>query len=191
MQHIRLGETTAALIGIQFTTVLTANLTSRVNGATLANAGITVKIKKGGVGAAVAGGAGSFTAVDDTNAPGVREYIPSSSELVLGVSTFIFTAAGGVEPREIPVMVTPEDPYRPVTFGTAVTGTLTTGAFSTSQTETTTDAWKDALIEFLSGPNIGSVRKITGYNGSTKVITVNDALPATPTNGDKYRLITR
>lgn len=114
MQIIKLGETTAAQIEIPFTTVSISNLQTRLTGAQLPNSSITVYIKKGGVGSAVAGGAGTFTTVDDTNAAGVRGYRPSTGELVQGISTFIFTGTNGgntMEPREVPVMVINDDPY--------------------------------------------------------------------------------
>lgn len=194
MQLIRLSETTAGLIEVPFTSVLSSSLTSRISGATLPNSGITCYIKKGGVGAAVLG-TGTFTTVDDTHALGVRGYQPASGELPLGVSTLIFTGTN-MEPREVPVMVVNDDPYRPVYYGALVAGTLTTAAFSTNRTEATTDAWKDALIEFLSGPNVGSVKPVGAYNGTTKVFTlattpVAYTLPATPTVGDVFRIVTR
>jgi len=192
MQIIRLNETTAALIEIPFTSVLATNLQSRILGSTLANSGISVWIKKGGTQAAVAGGAGAFTATDDTNAPGVRGYRPAVAELVLGVSTFVFTGTN-MEPREVPVMVVNDDPYRPDYYGTATTGTLTLTSFTTDRTEATSDHWKDSIVEFLTGANAGVVKKIGSYNGTTKAITLASglALPNVPTNGDKFRLITR
>lgn len=189
MQHIRIGESINALIEIPFTTVLAANLQSRILGSTLANASIVVKIKQGGVTTAVTG-TGTFTPVDDTNAPGVRGYRPAAGDLVAGISTFIFTGTN-MEPREVPVMITAEDPYRPCYFGTAITGVLSTVSFSSDRVETTQDAWRNCMIEFLTGPNAGNVEKVSGYNGSTKVFTLAAALPATPTNGDKFRIITR
>jgi len=194
MQRIRLGETTAALIEIQFTSVLASNLQSRILGSTLANSGITVKIKKGGVGAAVSGGAGSFTTVDDTNAPGVRGYCPAVAELVLGVNTFVFTGTN-MEPREVPVMVIPEDPYEPAYFGAVVSGTLTTSAFTTNRTETTPNAWANCLIEWLTGPNVGNVTKVGAFTGNGTVGTFTLAagltLPAAPTVGNVFRIVTR
>lgn len=196
MQIVRLGETTAALIEIPFTTVLASNLQSRILGSTLANGSITVKIKQAGVTTAVSGGAGTFTAVDDTNAPGVRGYRPASSELATGVQTFIFTGTN-MEPREIPVMVIPDDPYHSAKFGTAVTGTLNATSFSTSLTEATNDYWKDALLRFTSGNLAGQVKKIGAYNGTTKVITlatvagVQLTFTGAPANGDTFELITR
>ena len=195
MQLIRYSETTAGLIEIQFTTVDKNNLQTRLSGATLPNANLTCYIKKGGVGTAVLG-TGTFTATDDTNAVGVRGYKPATAELPLGISTLVFKDTGGLmEPREVPVMIVNDDPYAPAYYGALVSGTLTTTVVTTNLTQTTTDAWKDALIEFLTGPNAGAVKSIGGFTGTGSVGTVTlksgYALPTTPTAGDKFRIITR
>ena len=100
-----------------------------------------------------------------------------------------------MEPREIPIMVVYDDPYRPVYYGALVSGTLTTAAVSTDRPETTTDAWKDCLLEFLTGPNTGAVKPIGGFSGNGSVGTftfkTGYTLPATPTVGNKFRIITR
>lgn len=61
--------------------------------------------------------------------------------------------------------------------------------FMSNQTETTTDFWKDALCLFLSGNLVGQVKKVTAYDGSTKIITFTNGFTGTPTNGDTYALI--
>ena len=193
MQIIRLNETTAALIEIPFTTVSITNLQTRLSGTTLPNANLLCYIKKAGVGVAVAG-TGTFVTVDDTNAVGIRGYQPSVADLALGVATYRFYDTGALmEPREVPVMVVPSDPYKPAYYGACVTGTLTATVFTTDRTETTTDAWKNCFVEFLSGPDVGAVAKIGGFTGTGTVGTFTLAsgytLPATPTAGDKFRLI--
>ena len=55
MQVIRVGETSNVLIEIPFTSVLAANLQTRILAATLANASIVVKIKQSNVTTAVTG----------------------------------------------------------------------------------------------------------------------------------------
>lgn len=193
MQTIRLGETSGALIEIPFTTVSITNLQTRLTSASVPNTNLRCYIKQANVGAAVLG-TGTFVTVDDTNAPGIRGYQPSSADLVTGVSTFRFYDTGALmEPREVPVLVTPADPYHPAYYGACVTGTLTTTSFTTNRTETTTNSFAGALIEFLTGPNTGSVAKIGGFSGTGAVGTFTLAagyvLPATPTNGDKFRII--
>lgn len=114
MQILRLGETTAALIEIPFTTVSQANLQIRLNGTQLPNSSITVYSKRANVSAAVHCTQGAFVAVDDSNSVGVRGYQPASSEFVLGIQTFVFNGSNGgnvMEQREWPIMVIPDDMY--------------------------------------------------------------------------------
>jgi hypothetical protein len=70
-------------------------------------------------------------------------------------------------------------------------GNSTTQA-KTDRSESTTDYWKDALIQFAGTCNIaGQVAKVTAYNGSTKIITWSPAKTATPDNGCSLWLINR
>lgn len=188
MQIIRLNETTAALIEIPFTSVQAANLQNRITGALA----ITCKIKRAGVAGAVAG-AGTYTAVDDANAPGVRGYVPAVADLVLGINTFVFTAAA-MEPREVPVMVVAEDPFAPSIYGTAITGTLTATQFSTSLNPGLANLYKDCLVEFLTGSLAGQVKPILASTvGPNSILTIDPtyALAGAPANNDRIRIITR
>lgn len=188
MQRISVTETNNALIEIPFTTVLASNLQSRILGSTLANGSITVKVKQPGV-TTVVSGAGTFTAVDDTGAPGVRGYRPSVGERALGVCTFVFTGTN-MEPREVPVIFVSEDPYLTITFGSVIAGTLTTLAFSTDLVPTDTDHWKDCFIKFTTGNNAGVAKKIAGSSGSAgKIVTLSSALPNAPVATDKFRIV--
>lgn len=193
MQRIRLGELTSgssALIEIPFTSVLGTNLQHRMISTDIANSAIAVKVKQAGVTTA-ATGAGSFTAVDDTNAPGVRGYRPVAADVVLGINTFVFTGTN-MEPREVPVMVVNEDPFRPAYYGAVIAGTLTTTLFSTGLSNLDANHWQDALVEFLTGPNAGSVKPIGAYTSSGGVIGLKSGytLPNLPTVGDKFRIVT-
>jgi len=67
--------------------------------------------------------------------------------------------------------------------------TPTTLAFGTSLTEATSSHWKDALIVFTSGTLLGQVKKISAYDGSTKVITVSSAFTGAPSSTDRFVLI--
>jgi hypothetical protein len=100
-----------------------------------------------------------------------------------------------MEPREISVMVTTEDPFQPAYYGSVVAGTLQVGAFTTDRTETLTDVFKDAFIEFLTGPNAKVVKPIGGFSGTGTVGTFTlksgFALPVVPTATDKFRIVTR
>ena len=76
-----------------------------------------------------------------------------------------------------------------------IVGTVQTDAgnsatqFKTSQSETAVDFWKDALCLFLSGTLVGQVKKVTAYDGSTKVVTFTSGFTGTPTAADVYTLI--
>jgi len=73
--------------------------------------------------------------------------------------------------------------------GAAVTGTLGATTFTTNLVSAVTDFWKDALLVFTSGALAGQVKKVVGYNGATKAITLASALTAAPANGDLFVLI--
>lgn len=191
MQITRLSEVLAGLIEVQFTSVLASNLQSRISAATLANASITVYSKRANTATATHLTGGAWATCDDTNAPGVRGYQPAAADLVLGIQTLIFTGTN-MEPREVPIMVVNEDPYKPAYYGAAVAGTLTISAFTSDRTEATTDAFKNALIEFLEGPAVGSPQPVGAYDGATKKFTLKTGytFPAAPVAGNKFRIIT-
>lgn len=58
----------------------------------------------------------------------------------------------------------------------------------TDLAETTTDYHKDALLLFTSGNLINQVKKVTAYNGTTKVLTVN-AFTGAPATSDTFILL--
>jgi hypothetical protein len=62
-------------------------------------------------------------------------------------------------------------------------------SFKTDLSEATNDYWKDTLLLFTSGALVGQVRKVSGYNGSTKVITVASAFTSAPAAGDTFLLV--
>lgn len=68
-------------------------------------------------------------------------------------------------------------------------GSNSTTSFETDLTSAVTDIHKDSLITFTSGALAGEVKRVAGYNGSTKFVTVNAALTAVPSNGDLFRLL--
>ncbi len=61
-------------------------------------------------------------------------------------------------------------------------------SFKTNLTQTATDHWKNSFIRITSGSLLGQVRRVTGYNGTTKVITC-DAFTGTPADGVTFDLI--
>lgn len=74
--------------------------------------------------------------------------------------------------------------------GTVVAnGGNTSSTFKTNLTSATTDFWKNALVSFVSGSLAGQVRPITGYNGSTKFISVTTPFTATPASTSQFILV--
>lgn len=64
----------------------------------------------------------------------------------------------------------------------------TSGTFKTNLTQAANNYWKDAFLKFTSGSLINQVKKITGYDGTTKFVTV-DAFTAAPAASDTFELI--
>jgi hypothetical protein len=62
-------------------------------------------------------------------------------------------------------------------------------SFKTDLAETATDYWNDALVVFVSGNLAGQVKKVTAYNGSSKVLTVSGGFTGTPSAGDAFVLV--
>jgi hypothetical protein len=61
--------------------------------------------------------------------------------------------------------------------------------FVTDLTSAVTDFWKDALVVFTSGTLAGQVKKVTGYNGTTKALSFATGFTATPGTGDRFILV--
>ena len=61
--------------------------------------------------------------------------------------------------------------------------------FKTNLTDAVDDTWKEVWIQFTSGTLTKEVRKVTGYNGTTKFITVSLPFTATPAGTDAFKLI--
>lgn len=186
MQIISLNSISNNTAQVVFTSVLAANLQTRISNATLAHGSIGVKVFKGGAATAVTpvGATGTVTtswlAEDDTNGVGVRRFLPAAADLVLGICTFIFTGTN-MEPREVDVEVVAYNPYdtvrlgltalRPdaVLIGAVVAGTLTANAFTTNLTIPNGQLANEAHLRFLGNVTAtlaGQVQKITGYTGT-------------------------
>lgn len=77
---------------------------------------------------------------------------------------------------------------------TAPTGSVATDAgnsatsFKTNLTEAVNDFWKDSYLQITSGALLGQVKKITAYNGTTKIITC-DAFTGTPADAVTFKII--
>jgi len=66
--------------------------------------------------------------------------------------------------------------------------TPSTTSFDTNLTEADTDAYVNREVHMTSGDAAGEVSKITGYNGTTKVLTLSPGLNTTPSNTDTFTI---
>jgi hypothetical protein len=62
-------------------------------------------------------------------------------------------------------------------------------SFQTTLVETVDSYWNDALLKITSGALAGQVKRVTGYVGSTKTITVATGFTSTPANGVTFDII--
>lgn len=67
----------------------------------------------------------------------------------------------------------------------------TTLLFETNLTETTNDHYNGAFVVFYTGALLGQSRKISDYDGTTKVVSVAMAFTEAPTAGDLFMILGR
>lgn len=65
----------------------------------------------------------------------------------------------------------------------------TTTSFITTLGSATDSFYNGVLLVFTSGSLSGLARRISAYVGSTKTVTLENALPAAPANGDAFSII--
>lgn len=70
--------------------------------------------------------------------------------------------------------------------GTAQAGGSATITLDATGSSSTTDFYKYAVIEIVSGTGIGQSRQITAYNGTSKVATVDPAWTTQPSTDSNY-----
>jgi hypothetical protein len=68
-------------------------------------------------------------------------------------------------------------------------GSNTASTFKTDLAAATTDFYKDCLVAFQTGALAGQVKKISGYNGTTKFVTVSAAFTGTPAAADICKVV--
>jgi hypothetical protein len=63
-------------------------------------------------------------------------------------------------------------------------------SFVTDLGQAETDHWKDSFLLFRSGDLKGQVRRVTAYNGATKVVT-SEAFTGIPADADRFLMVNR
>src|SRR5687768_15220248 len=154
---------------ISFPVIDSTNRPTRLSGVTFASG--DAKISKDG-------GAFASTTNTPTELGSTGRYKLDLTATELSADhVHITVAKSGIDDVDI-LYATGGQPY-----GSIVTdGGNTALTFKTDLSESTNDFWKDALILFTSGTLSGQVKKITGYTGATKFVSVQSAFTGTPSN---------
>jgi len=76
-----------------------------------------------------------------------------------------------------------------ITQGTVNDTSASSTVFVSSLNNTTDDFYKNAVLTFTSGSLDGQSRRISGYDGTNKTITLDPQLTSTPANGDAFTVV--
>lgn len=76
------------------------------------------------------------------------------------------------------------------TEGQVNDASATTSSFVTNLAEATDDHYRDAVLSFVSGNLTGQSRTISAYDGTTKTVTLDQALTDAPANADEFLVLT-
>lgn len=119
---------------------------------------------------------------------------PTANEIALAVWSFILsgasttaTAGEALSRITLPVDI-------PITIRTVVADAGNSVlSFKTDLTEGVSSYWKDALCTFASGALAGQIKRVTSYDGATKVLTVGPSpgYSSAPSPGDTFILLMR
>ena len=109
-------------------------------------------------------------------------------EIGKSYNAVVTVAMTGITAKMVLDTFTIDTTMRPTGAVVSDAGNSTT-VFMTNLAETAADYWKDCLIMFTSGNLINQVKKISGYNGSTKVITVSSGFTETPSASDNFIIV--
>ena len=76
-----------------------------------------------------------------------------------------------------------------VTQSTVSDASPSTTSFDTALTNATNDFYNNAVLTFTSGNLDGQSRRVSDYNGTTNVITLDPALTSAPANSDAFTIV--
>lgn len=147
---------------------------------------ISARISKDGAASAATNDAAP-TELDATNHPGIYIFDLTATECDAYMAVFKIASSTANVVVDPVVVDFEQAPFPVVTVAADAGNTATT--FKTDLTDTTNDFWKDAYFAFFTGSLKGQVKKITGYNGTTKFLSFTAGFTAAPATGDKGYLI--
>ena len=113
----------------------------------------------------------------------------STSEMTGSNITVVCSDAAGAEWCDQTINIQPNKAFLGVVVGQAATGTLSTTQATTTLTEATDTHYNGKTITWLTGSLAGQTAgSITGYNGTTKMLTWSPAATEAPSNNDWFML---
>lgn len=146
-----------------------------------------------------------FKEVDSTNHKGVYEIqLADARYAVSGAKSLLVSVSGATNCAETDVVIPLRDldPYN-AKWTALLDGTPsgsvvddndpdpTTTAFETDLAEASDDHYNGAFCVFYSGALAGQSRKISDYDGTSKVLTVATAFTEAPAAGDDFLILGR
>lgn len=205
---IKRSDTGQGLTGLAFNT---ASLVASYARSRTARAAITLATQT----VTGAYSSGGFVEIDATNMPGEYRLDIPDAALATGVDgvTILLKGAANMLDKKVQIeLVDVIDSSNPILAnliqinssaalaskfydgvgsieqGQAVTGTLSTTQMSTNLAEATDNHYLDRTIIWTSGPLLRQAARITGYNGTTKVLTFSQVTDV-PANGNTFIIV--
>lgn len=126
--------------------------------------------------------------VSPAGTPHVRVNL-SAAEMQADIVSVLFSDQDGGEWLDLHIVINPQR----LPSGAVDTSsfTPTTTQFDTDLTEATDNHYLDLYLYWLTGSNSGLSRRISGYAGASKRITLATALPDVPAAGDQFIILGR
>ena len=132
---------------------------------------------------------GGFVEVDGTNMPGLYRFDVPNAALAAGENYCIVHLQKSdaiADPLLILLDALPD-----IQTGAVVAdGSNTATTFKTDLASTTNDFYKDSYLLFRTGSLAGQQKKILGYNGTSKFVTV-PAFTGAPSSNDLFTIVNR
>ena len=132
---------------------------------------------------------GGWVEVDATNMPGLYRFDLPDAAVASGENYVVVSVKPSGGNRNYGIIYL--DPLPSIVQGTVVSDSNNSAIqFKTDLTEGNDDQFVDAYVLFRTGPNAGSVEKVSDYVGSTKILKT-DEFPAVPSVGDEFVILNR
>jgi len=132
---------------------------------------------------------GGFVEVDATNMPGLYRFDMPDAALAAG-ENYAIVQLNKSDAIADPLLVLLDALPDIITGSVVADGSNSATTFKTDLASTSNDFYKDSYLLFRTGALAGQQRKILGYNGSSKFVTV-PTFTGTPNSNDLFTIINR